>query len=195
MNKLQIRNATKEDAPDLVRLINLAGSGMPLTYWTQLALHDDPWKTGEGTVCADEGEFSYRNCRVAIDSNGEVAGGLNTFQMLPAPDLAEESSDWPPFAIPIQQMERSCAGNWYVNFLATFEQYQGQGIASRFLQEVDQQAGGANVPIINLIVLGSKAGAIRLYEASGYNIIQRKEAIPMGSHFVGDHWCLMEKRL
>lgn len=167
---------------------------MPLTYWTQLALHDDPWKTGEEAVCAENGEFSYRNCQVAIDDLGEIAAGLNTFQMPPAKKMAEEVDDWPPFAIPVQQMERACTGNWYVNFLATFDKYQGQGIASRFLQEADRQAQQANVAIINLIVLGSKSGAIRLYEACGYKIMQRKEAIPMGPHFVGDHWCLMEKR-
>ena len=167
---------------------------MPLTYWTQLASHSDPWKTGEAVVRASSGEFSYRNCHVAVDDSGFVAGGLNTFKMEPAIDKGE-GQDWPTFAIPLHQMERSCAGNWYVNFLATFEQYQGRGIASRLLQEVDRLAGQAAVQTINLIVLASKAGAIRLYEASGYAIIHRKEAIAMGSHFVGDHWCLMEKRL
>ena len=191
---VNIRQATKEDAPSLARLFNMAGSGMPLTYWTQLAQRSDPWKTGEAVVRAKSGEFSYLNCHVAVDDEGSVAGGLNTFKMEPAMDN-DEGPEWPPFAIPLQQMERSCAGNWYVNFLATFEQYQGQGIATRLLQEVDRQAGQAAVQTINLIVLGSKASAIGLYEASGYAIIQRKEAIAMGSHFVGDHWCLMEKRL
>ncbi len=191
---MKIRKATKADAPSLARLINMAGSGMPLTYWTQSASDLDPWKTGEAVVRAESGEFSYRNCHVVEDDDGSVAGGLNTFKMEPAIN-GDEAEDWPSFAIPIQRMERACTGNWYVNFLATFEQYRGQGIATRLLQEVDRQAGQAAVQAINLIVLGSKAGAIGLYEANGYTVIQRKEAIAMGSSFVGDHWLLMEKQL
>ncbi|WP_148301880.1 GNAT family N-acetyltransferase [Sneathiella glossodoripedis] len=190
-----IRKATIEDADWLAKLINLAGSGMPLTRWRQLAINGaDPWQVGQELICATQGEFSFLNCAVASDEKGQIVAMRNSFVMTEEAAQGDTIS-WPAFADPIQELEEKCMGDYYINFIATRENRQGKGYASHLLKDAEECAATAGIERLSLIVLQSKEYVVGYYEKWGYRIADRRHAVPMGDAFEGDSWLLMHKHL
>ncbi len=187
-----IRDANPSDAQNLAQLMNIAGSGMPLTRWRQLARKsEDPWDVGNRQVRAESGEFSFQNCRVVQGDGGAVCAMLNSFVM--TDELTTDEVPWPSFADPIQTLEATCVGSYYINFVATFDAYQSNGFAGALLDDAERQAKLSGVSSVKLIVLESKKDVVRLYQHLGYVIIERIAAKAMGNMFLDDHWLLMRK--
>ena len=79
-----IEDATREQAPALAFLINLAGEGIPHYLWTGMAQDgEEPMEIGAQRAAREEGGFSYRNARVTVEgdellllTSGRVTGRL-----------------------------------------------------------------------------------------------------------------------
>ncbi|MEL7543477.1 MAG: hypothetical protein AAGJ70_06860 [Pseudomonadota bacterium] len=66
-----VRQAKREDASLLARLVNYAGEGMPLYLWGQMAEPDETaWEVGARRAGRDEGGFSWRNSFMLEDARG-----------------------------------------------------------------------------------------------------------------------------
>lgn len=188
-----LRNANAADALDLAKLMNIAGSGMPAARWKQLDPNVDFWETGKSAVQDTEGEFSHRNCRVLQSDTGEICAMINSFLM--SSKNLEETVPWPEFAVPIQKLEGQCLNSYYINFLATFDQFQNRGFAAQLLRDVENHAKSLSVGKLNLIVNSRKKEVRKYYERLGFTVIAQEQAIPMGEAFEGDDWLLMRKNL
>lgn len=187
---VDIRPARKSDAPNLARLIDIAGEGIPSFLWQSAA---EPGETaldvGTRRAERDEGGFSWTNARV-VDVGGEaVAMLLGYRQPDQLPDI--DFSDIPGFLHPLLELESLVPGSWYINALAVLPEHRGAGLGSRLLAEAGGLAARARATTISLIVDDANEGAKRLYARHGYAEIARRPALPIPGGQSHADWVLL----
>jgi len=189
-----IRPATLTDTSALAVLIDIAGEGMPNAMWRDLAAPgQSTLEVGRGRARREEGGFSYRHAFMA-EAAGEVAACLVGYP-LDDPYELTGLDEMPDLVRPLLRLEAQAPGSWYVNVLASFLEFRGQGIGARLLAHGDNQGRQLGAPAMSVIVGSWNEGAVRLYARTGYVEIAREHAVvPPGFSDLGD-WCLMVKSL
>lgn len=189
------RRATPADAPDLARLIDLAGEGIPCWLWRQgAAPGQDPLDAGAARARREEGGFSYRNAVVA-EAEGGIAGMLLAYRLPAAPDPRPALDDVAPVLRPLIRLEWEAPGSFYVNAIAVFPGHRGQGYGRRLLALADDLARDAGADRVSLQVFEGNAGAVRLYRRLGFVETASSEAVPHESHPHHGRLLLMERPL
>lgn len=169
---LALRPARRSDAPDLARLVDLAGEGLPAHYWAGLAgPGEDALAVGVRRAARDAGAFSWRNAVVA-EVGGRVAGAVIAYEIA----AAEPLDGVPPLFRPLQALENRAVGTTYVNVLAVYPAFRRRGVA-RALLDAACAAGTAGA---SLIVADANVPARRLYEARGFNEAAREPVVREG---------------
>ena len=187
-----IRQARNVDAAALAELINLAGEGLPLYLWRQMAgAGEDPWEIGRERAARDSGGFSYRNSVVA-EVDGNIAGALLGYPVAAEPEPVDPASI-PPMFVPLLELENLAAGTWYINAVATFPDTRGLGIGSRLMDWAEDRANELGLHGTSLIVSDANRGARRLYERLGYEEVARRPMVKEQWRNAGDNWVLMTK--
>jgi ribosomal protein S18 acetylase RimI-like enzyme len=181
-----------EDARALAELINLAGEGLPLYLWTSMAEHgEDPWEVGRSRALREEGGFSYRNSIIA-ELSGKIAGCLIGYALREEPAQIDPAS-LPPMFVPLQELEELAPNTWYINVVAAYPEFRGQGVGSRLLEHAEQAAREADRPAVSLIVADANVDARRLYERRGYREIAKRPIVKEQWHTDAQEWVLMVK--
>jgi ribosomal protein S18 acetylase RimI-like enzyme len=190
-----IRPAALADASALAVLIDIAGEGIPAYLWSA-------WKAPDQTILEfgrerarrEEGGFSYRNAIVA-EVAGEIAASLVGYRLDdPYYDLPDVD-ELPDVVHPLIKLEAQVPGTWYVNVLAAFPEFQGQGMGTKLLEAAETKGREGNAPAMSVIVASWNDGAARLYARAGYADVAREPAVlPPGFAHEGD-WVLMAKPL
>lgn len=189
-----VRPATLGDACALAVLVDMAGEGIPTGFWRELA---GPGRSvlemGRERARREEGGFSYRHATLA-EIGGEIAGGLIVYPLDDPYDLSN-LDEMPSHVHPLVRLEAQAPGSWYVNVLATFAEFRGQGIGAHLLAVAEEKARAAGANTMSIIVGSWNEGATRLYERAGYKTIASEAAIlPRDFPRSGD-WLLMIKSL
>ena len=187
------RYATPDDAAALAELINFAGEGLPLYLWTNMAQPgESPWEVGRRRALREVGSFSYRNAVVA-EAGGGIAATLVGY---PLPDAPEpiDYDQMPPMFVPLQELENLAPRTWYVNVLATYPQYRGQGYGTRLLGIADRLAAATGRSGLSIIVSDANAGARRLYERCGYRELAIRPIVKERWESAAENWVLLVKK-
>jgi len=187
---MKIRDATVSDVEHLAFLINLAGEGLPMFLWCDMAeAGQDPLTIGALRAAREEGSFSYRNAKI-LEIDDSVAGMLLSYA-LPDPYDTEALHDCPAVVRPLLELEANAPGSWYINAIATYEQFRGRGVASTLMSACEDDARAANVSTLSLIVASENRLAHSLYRKLGYREVDSRPLIdfPGGPH--GGNWLLM----
>jgi ribosomal protein S18 acetylase RimI-like enzyme len=185
-----IRAATPDDAEALVRVVLMAGDGLPVLYWSAIAAPgEDPIAAGLARVRSGQGAFSYHNAFVA-DRDGRTVGGLVGY---PIVDGEGDLDGFPPPIRPLIALEAKAVGRWYVNIIAVDPEARRTGVASRLLAEADLRAKVAGTAGLCLSVADSNHAARRLYEAAGYRDFAFEPMVKEGWDHPGSAWILMVK--
>lgn len=186
----KIRDATPADAPALAELVNLAGEGLPLAMWTEMAdPGEDPWELGRSRARRTTGGFSWTNARIC-ERSANVAGALVGYRITAASD-PDASDDTPGVFRSLIQLENLAQGTFYINVLATFPDHRRAGVARALIEDAGARADGAD---LSLIVAGGNARARATYDALGFSQVASAPAsagfgwIP---HF--SDWILMRR--
>lgn len=191
---MNIRDATVDDARHLAFLINLAGEGLPHTLWRQMAAPgEDPQAVGARRAARDEGSFSYRNARI-LDIDGSVAGMVLGYR-LPDPYAIGDLDDYPAVVRPLVELESVVAGSWYINAIATYEEFRGRGVASALMRACGETAIRAGATKLSLIVASENRGAHALYLKLGYREIGSRPLVTYRGGPEGGQWLLMVRDL
>jgi len=130
-----LRPATETDAKQLADLVNFAGEGLPLYLWQGMAKDgQDPWEIGRARQAdkAAEGQI------VVVDHGHGAVAGLTGYVIGPEPEPIGEG--FPALFRPLQELENEAPDSWYVNVLACYPEYRGQGIGSRLLETAERIA-------------------------------------------------------
>lgn len=181
------RPATKADAAVLAELVNMAGDGLPLHLWTQMAKGGDPWEVGRQRARRETGSFSYRNAIVL--ERGRVLACLIGYPIVPGPP----DPDTPAIFAPMNELEALATGSWYVNVLATVPEARRQGFGTRLLAMADEIAEATGCNGTSLIVSDANVAARGLYERGGYREAARRPIVRDGWDTPGEDWVLMIK--
>ena len=175
-----IRPATVKDARDIASLIAISSDGVAVIEWTEAAVTEgvEPLDIGERTYRNPDGNYSWRNCTI-VEKNGKVAGMLLTFGMPVAeardPRQRPTIDDANVFA-PYMYLEEP--DSWYVCGVALYPEHRGQGLGTRLMQLVNEQARQNGFEKVSLVAFAQNEGSVRLYQRLGYEIVDRAPIIP-----------------
>ena len=191
-SSISIRPAILQDAPALAELVNFAGEGLPLYLWAKMAKEgEDAWSVGRARASREEGSFSYRNATI-VEADGSAAACLIGYPLADEPEAIDEAS-MPPMFLPMQQLENLAPGTWYVNVLASYPQWRGQGFGTALLQHAEKLAAAGAKRGMSVIVADDNAGARRLYERMGYRLVAERPMVKESWQSAGSAWLLLVK--
>lgn len=187
-----IRGATVADAEHLVRFINMAADDLPLHFWKQsVGPEGDPWAFGLERAARDHGSFTWRNAWMT-EVEGQVAACLLGY---PAEDdPAPIDPDTPAVLVPLMELEALAPGSWYLNVLATYDGFRGQGCGSALLAHAETVARDLGRDTISLIAADTHHDAVRLYAAKGFNAVARRPVVKGDWAVDAQEWILFTKR-
>ena len=164
---MRLRSATLNDVSALVELNNLAGEGLSLHGWQQMAEPGETgWDVGRRRTRQDVGVSSWRNATV-VEEAGAVVACLIGY---PLPEAFEpiDVAQTPSMFRPLAELERLAPGTWYINVLAAYPAWRGHGLGTTLISHAASLAAAAGCTGTSLIVADTNAGARRLYERTGH---------------------------
>ena len=172
---MNIIEATQQHAPVIANLImmamtdecclNLAGEGRPVAESAR-RLPQHP--------AADDTQYSYRNTLLAVTDEGEVAGAIVSYDGAKLHELREAFIEGArrEFGVDHSGMDdETAAGEWYLDSLAVFPQFRGQGIAHQLLLAAARRAADHGLPAALLVDKGNPK-AERLYRSIGFEYVE-----------------------
>lgn len=178
----------------MAELVNMAGEGLPLYLWSrQTPPGGSPWATGRERAKRDSGAFSYRNT-ILREQDGQVAACLIGYPLEKLPGPADYT-DLPPLVVPMQELEDTVPGTWYVNVLATYPEHRGRGYGRELLTLAETIAQDHGCRGMSIIVMDSNEGARRLYERQGYIEQARRPMVKEDWQHPGSELVLLVKDL
>ncbi|MCW5696587.1 MAG: GNAT family N-acetyltransferase [Bauldia sp.] len=187
-----IRAAGRRDAMDLVAFIDMASEGFASWFWSTIAAPGQSRiEIGRSRALRDEATFSWRNARIA-EIDGTPAGGLVGYPFGEGP-TADEIAAMPPFLKQIAALEALVPHHWYVNVLAVHPEFRGQGVGRALLRDADRLAAATPTRGMAIIVADENVPALRLYEAVGYRILDRRTLVPYPGYERTGDWMLLTK--
>jgi len=185
-----LRIATEADARELADLVNFAGEGLPLHIWEGLAKDgQDPWEVGR----ARQMEKVREGQIVVVDFGDGAVASLTGYPIGSEPRPIGD--DFPALFRPLQELENKALESWYVNVLACYPEYRGQGLGSRLLDLAEQIAREGALRRMSVIVASNNIGARRLYERHGYGEAATLPCVKEGWDTDTEHWVLLIKTL
>lgn len=188
-----IRDATPTDAAHLVRFINMAADDLPLHFWQKsVGPGGDPWAYGQERAARATGNFSYCNAWLA-EIGGDVAACLLGYVADATPEPI--SPDTPAIFVPLLQLEALAPGAWYLNVLATYAPFRGQGCATALLAHAETIAHRAGCTAISLIAANTHLQALHLYAAKGYAEAARRPIVKGDWQVDATDWILFTKHV
>ena len=188
------RMARPADVEAIAELVNFAGEGLPLYLWTRMAEPEQsPWEVGRQRAARESGGFSFRNTVVGEADSRAVAALIG----YPLPDQPDPSvyDNLPPMFVPLQELEDLAPRTWYVNVLAAYPEYRGQGYGSALLQIAERLAAGSGCDGLSIIVSDANTGARRLYERRGYEARATRRMVKEFWDNPGKNWVLLTKAI
>lgn len=172
-----IRPAQPSDAPNLAKLIDIAGEGIPRWLWSRSCGDgQDPLEFGAERARRTEGGFSYRNALVA-ERDGRPIGMVLSYAIDTAPD--DDPDDLPAPIAPFVKLEAQSVGTWYINALAVFAGARSAGVGSALVQAAENLAVDAGYSSMSVQAYSQNIGAVKLYERLGY---QEHGRVPVREH-------------
>lgn len=188
-----IRKAQARDAAHLVRFINMAADDLPMHFWRKsVGPEGDPIAYGMERAARETGSFSFTNAWLA-EVDDAVAACLLGY---PAEDdPGPIAADTPPVFVPLLELEALAPGSWYLNVLATYDGFRGQGCGSALLAEAEAITRATGRNTISLIAADTHADARRLYAAKGYVEVARRPVVKGDWQVDASEWILMTKTL
>jgi ribosomal protein S18 acetylase RimI-like enzyme len=184
------RRATRDDAAILADLVNLAGEGLPLHFWRQMASPgQDPWEIGRARQAAKAAEGKI----FVIDEGDGPVAALTGYAI--GADPEPPGADTPPVIRPLAELEMLAPDSWYVNVLACLPSHRGRGLGGRLLDLADRIGRDAGLAGMSVIVADTNTGARRLYERKGYSETARRPCVRDGWETPTNAWVLLTKDL
>jgi ribosomal protein S18 acetylase RimI-like enzyme len=160
---MQIRQATVEDGEFFIRVFELASRGLAPYCWQKTAgKNGDPKDVAKKSM-REKLMKAEPNTALTAEVNGEVAGGIITYRIGTAAEVIP--SDCDPVIVPLIELENRALNTHYINAVAVFPEFQGQGIGTALLGQIAANARPLN---LSLIVEDENTDARRLYEREGF---------------------------
>ena len=147
-------------------------------------------------VRGDEPGLSYKSAVIA-ESDAMIAGTVIAY-LLDGHDAADNDDMIEPvrrIVTPLIELAGAASGTWYINVLAVYPEFRGQGVGAALLDHTARAGIDAGAREISLIVEDDNA-AVPLYRRSGFIERERRPFVPFETSTKRDgHWVLMVRPL
>ncbi|MBN1333256.1 MAG: GNAT family N-acetyltransferase [Synergistales bacterium] len=187
------RNAVKEDAPVMARLVEIASGGFIHFLFHDLIPGSSPLKIVEHGLGSDEEPYTWRNAVVA-ESQGKVIGISLSY-----PSSYHRITPGMEAFIPAERLDHvrkyydaRVEDSWLIESLALFPEYHNRGVGSRLIDLTRKRARERGYPSLSLLVYTDNVAAQRLYFRHGFLVVRQ---VDLGSHEYIPHeeGCLLMK--
>ncbi|NPD91527.1 GNAT family N-acetyltransferase [Xylanibacter muris] len=172
MKTISFRNGQIEDAQQIAQVIITAmteecckhfyGENHSLEEFHSLMVR---------LVSRTDTQYSYKNTICAIDADKNIAGAIVSYDGGKLLELRRVFTDSikEVFGRDFSNMEEETqAGELYLDSLAVFPEYRGQGIAKELLKRAHAKAKETGIGISGLLVDCNNPNAERLYRSVGF---------------------------
>jgi GNAT superfamily N-acetyltransferase len=186
---LRIRPAELDDASFMVPLVNVAGCGLPLQIWTDLARPgEDPWEVGLRRVRSDDTPVSWRMSWIA-ELSGRRVGLVIVHQLSENPEELEATIMSPRYR-PFVDLELLASDTAYIRAVSVADSMRGQGLGARLLAFAERFRG----PDGTSVIVADSDERIRHFLArNGYAETARRPMVKDGWDAPGTDWVLLRK--
>lgn len=184
---IDFRPARPEDAPDLARLIDAAGEGLPKWLWSRAAEPgQSPETVGVERARRNTGGFSWRHACVLAHADAVIAILLD--YRIDDPYALPDLSEVPEPVQPLLHLESLVPGAWYINALAVDPGFRRKALGRTLMMIAEARARAAECARMALIVAEQNHNAVRLYDRLGYRELARRSIVPWpGCPHAGDY--------
>jgi GNAT superfamily N-acetyltransferase len=173
-----MRPARKSDSRVIAELFEIASDGVASYVWSTLQA-DYPGlpllDIGRRRYEREGTPFSYRNCLLA-EHGGEVRGMMHAYPLDAPTDPSPDEQPVDPVLKPYSELE--APGSLYIAGMAVLPGFRRQGLGARFLEAARERAQGLGLPELSLLCFAGNTGARRLYERTGFVVVDWRPVVP-----------------
>ena len=196
MDLINFRSANREDAGFLVPLIAESSGGVWPAVWNALANENESAESAGTRYLVDPAnDLSIKNT-LLVESGGARIGVMICYQ---EGDLQlNESDSYNPAPLPAQlanalqpYRELSDPDSLFIAEICFLPEARGKGLGTRLLEYAIASAKERGLPRVTLRVFSVNAGAVRLYERFGFQVVDKRPVIPHPDIKVADFVYLM----
>ncbi len=172
--KIDIRQASREQAPEIARMIMLAMTDdCCLSFCGDSYGLDDFYKMMTLLVEREDSQYSYKNTCVALD--GDKVVGISV--SYDGSRLHELRRPFLELALELIGRDHSGIndetqpGELYLDSLAVLPEYRRQGIARRLIRVTKERADQMGLPVLGLLVDKGNPVGEALYTSIGFRYV------------------------
>ena len=168
---IEIKEATKEQSPDIARLIMMAMTDDCCLYFCGEGYGlDDFYRMMTGLVKRDDSQYSYKNTLVAMDGD-KVVGIAVSYDGGQLHQLRRAFIETAKTLVGKDHTgmdDETQAGELYLDSLAVMPEYRRQGIAGRLIMATKERADRLGLPSVGLLVDKGNPSGEALYSSVGF---------------------------
>lgn len=179
----RFRPADRADADFLVPLVAESSGGVWPAVWKALAYDGESVEASGTRYLADaSNDLSIANTILA-ESDGIRIGAMISYREENVTPNGSESRDHSPLPRDLIEAlkpyrDLSDPDSLFIAELCCLPEARGQGLGTQFLACARESAASRGLPRVSLRVFSDNVGAVRLYERSGFQIVDRRPVMP-----------------
>ena len=173
-----MRPARKSDSRIIAELFEIASDGVASYVWSTLQADypDLPLlEIGRRRYEREGTPFSHQNCLLA-EHEGEVRGMMHAYPVDAPTDPSPDEQPVDPVLKPYSELE--APGSLYIAGMAVLPGFRSQGLGARFLEAARERAQELGLPELSLLCFAGNTGARRLYERTGFVVVDWRPVVP-----------------
>jgi len=169
---IEYRPAVKEDSATMAELIRIAAGGMVDFLFHDLIEGVTPLQILANGLKNDRFPHTYKNALVAV-SGQEVVGVALSY-----PSEHHGVTEALKAFVPQERLDHLEAfyearvdSSLYLDSLAVFEEFRGQGVGGRLISLTKEKAMAEGFDTVSLIALADNAPALSVYRRHGFEVV------------------------
>jgi GNAT superfamily N-acetyltransferase len=178
MTAVIMRPARKSDSGIVAELFEIASDGVASYVWSTLQA-DQPdlplLEIGRQRYEREGTPFSYQNCLLG-EQEGEVRGMMHAYRVDAPANPSPGAQPVDPVLKPYSELE--APGSLYIAGMAVLAGYRNRGLGTRFLEAARERARGLGLQELSLLCFAGNTGARRLYERTGFVVVDWRPVMP-----------------
>ncbi|EXL01407.1 GNAT family N-acetyltransferase [Aquamicrobium defluvii] len=186
---VSIRPAQKGDAAEMAILVDISSHGFASWFWYGAVLNgskETAFEEGRCFMRSDTQPAAWKDASIALVGD-EIAGVIIGHPILPS--IMDETAPH-PVVEPILELQKTIAGDWFIDSLGVYRHHRGRGLGKRLLAHEIARAG--NRPV-SLITESDNETALGLYKSHGFAEVTRRQAVPLTENGKQHDWVLLTR--
>jgi ribosomal protein S18 acetylase RimI-like enzyme len=180
VSTLVMRPARKDESGTIAELFEISSDGVASYVWSTLQA-DYPGlpllEIGRRRYEREGTAFSYQNCLMAEDG-GRVLGMMHSYPIEPSDNTAPPPAPASIDAVLQPYAELEAPGTLYIAGIAVWPEFRGQGLGTRFVEAARERARSMSLRELSLLCFANNTGARRLYERTGFIVVDWRPVVP-----------------